>query len=190
MSIRNISIKLMAIAIALGVPVAIWTFCGASRTEASAVREASANFGLFSLGAGQTARLIITTPVNEDWQCCASQGRVVLGFNVFRPSTTITPGTGGAAGKLNHATGGQAPDSCLKHHMTERQSCQVTLGAGEAASFEVTGDGVSHFQPVVMLGDGSVRQLGITLEVMEGGRTLAVVPLPAVQKAIPNGPPN
>jgi len=72
--------------------------------------------------------------------------------------------------------------------MIERQACQVTLGPGEAASFDVNGDGVSSFQPVVgVVSDGSVSGLMIAFEVMEGGRIVTAVPLPAVQRLNGNG---
>jgi hypothetical protein len=66
--------------------------------------------------------------------------------------------------------------------MIERQACQVTLGPGEAASFDVNGDGISSFQPVVGLGDGNAGDVLITLEVIEGGRIVTAVSVPALQK--------
>jgi hypothetical protein len=66
--------------------------------------------------------------------------------------------------------------------MIERQACQVTLTSGEAASFDVNGDGVSSFQPVIMTSDGNAKDLLITFEVTEGGRIVTAVGIPTVQK--------
>jgi hypothetical protein len=168
MRVRETSIKVIAVLIALGVSIAIGAFCGATRTHASAAGGSSSIFGTFTWGANQTGRLVVTAPATGQWSS-GRESQVVLGFDVFRPSTNITGGQ-------------QANGSCLKHHMIERQACQVTLGPGEAASFDVNGDGVSSFQPVIMPGDGNVKELMITLEVMEAGRIVTALCLPAAQQ--------
>ena len=166
MKVRNISTKLTAVLFAMAAPIALGSFRGPSKTSAFA-DQVSANFAPFTLGANQTAQLIVTTPASGGWGD-SSKGLVMLGFDVFRPSDV---------------TSSQQPgESCSKHHMIETRACQVTVSPGEAASWHVDGDGVSTFRPVVMLGSGSVKELRITLEVTEAGRVVALVPLPAVQK--------
>ena len=174
MRTRKILTNGLALFIALGALLASRASCGATRTDASTAGGPSSVLGTFTLGANQTGRLVVSTPTSDIWDR-GRQGQVVLGFDVFRPSTDIDSG---------HPANG----SCLKHHMIERQACQVTLGAGEAASFDVNGDGVSSFQPVVGVAfDGSVRGLMITFEVMESDRVVTAVPLPAVQRLSGNG---
>jgi|SRR5215471_2145829 len=171
---RKILTNGLALFIALGALLAIRAFCGATQTDASTAGGPSSVFGTFTLGANQTGRLVVTTPTSDIWDR-GRQGQVVLGFDVFRPNTDISSGQ-------------PANGTCLKHHMIERQACQVTLGPGEAASFDVNGDGVSSFQPVVgVVSDGSVSGLMIAFEVMEGGRIVTAVPLPAVQRLNGNG---
>src|SRR5262245_51808676 len=155
MKLIEVSTKILAVTIVLGVLIAAVAFWGAARTDASAGGGPSAVFGTINWGVNQTGRLTVTTPTSGQWSA-GREGQIVLGFDVFRPNTDVS--------------GTQATGSCPKHHMIERQACQVTLGPGEAASFEVNGDGVSSFQPVVGLGDGNPNELLITLEVMEGGR--------------------
>src|SRR5262245_24731960 len=171
---RKVLTNLLAVFIALGASLAIGALCGATRTDAFAAGGPSSVFGTFTLGTTQTGRLVVSTPTSDIWDR-GRQGQVVLGFDVFRPNTDISSGQ-------------PANGSCFKHHMIERQACQVTLGPGEAASFDVNGDGVSSFQPVVGVAfDGSLSGLMITFEVMENGRIVTAVALPAVQKLNGNG---
>ena len=167
MRIRNVSTKLLASILALGVSLAFAALWGAARTNASAAGGGSI-FGTFTWGVNQTGRLIVTAPTTGQWSS-GRPGEVVLGFDVFRPSTDISAGQ-------------QPSGSCLKWHMIERQACQVTLNSGEAASFDVNGDGISSFQPVIMTSDGNAKDLLITVEVTEGGRIVTAVGTPTVQK--------
>ena len=167
MRIRNISIKLVAVLIALGLSLVVATFWATTRTNASSAG-GTTTFGTFTWGVTQRGRLIVTAPTTSQWSS-GRAGEVVLGFDVFRPNTDVSAGQ-------------PASGSCVKWHMIERQACQVLLSPGEAASFDVNGDGISSFQPVTMTGDGNAKDLLITLEVMEGDRVVTAVGIPAVQR--------
>jgi hypothetical protein len=166
MSIQEVSNKPLALIVTLAALLMLAVLCVA-RTTASASGGTSA-LGTFTWGATQTGRLMVSTPTTGQWSS-GRQAQVVLGFDVFRPSMDIS--------------GGQTSGSCVKHHMIERQACQVTLSPGEAASFDVNGDGISSFQPVIMTGDGNVKDLMITLEVLEAGKIVTAVAIPAAQKS-------
>ncbi|HEV8486719.1 MAG TPA: hypothetical protein VGV87_24450 [Blastocatellia bacterium] len=167
MKTRTISVKLLAVVIVLATLITVGALCGATRTHAASAGGGGI-FGTFTWGANQTGRLIVTAPTTGQWSS-GRAGEVVLGFDVFRPSTDISAGQ-------------QSSGSCVKWHMIERQACQVTLTSGEAASFDVNGDGVSSFQPVIMTSDGNAKDLLITFEVTEGGRIVTAVGIPTVQK--------
>ena len=83
----------------------------------------------------------------------------------------------------------RAPDawssSCpTTHRFANRQSCEVTLAPGEAASFDVaftTETGVTQVLPAVQDDDrGSHPELIYTIEIRENDKTIFM--LPAVQR--------
>ena len=168
MRIKNISIKLVGVLIALGVSLVVATLWATTRTNASSAG-GTTTFGTFTWGVTQRGRLIVTAPSSGQWSS-GRAGEVVLGFDVFRPNTDVSAGQ-------------QPSGSCVKWHMIERQACQVSLSSGEAASIDVNGDGISSFQALVMTtGDVNGKDLMITLEVMEGDRVVTAVGVPAIQK--------
>ena len=104
---------------------------------------------------------------------------MVLGFDIYRVSE---PGPRAAG----------TDTSCVKYHMTERQSCEVTISPGEAASFDfaVPSDGVAtQISPVFSFEGNDSNRAQVsndfvpTVEMREGGRTTQLLLLPAVQKA-------
>src|SRR5205823_4572523 len=70
------------------------------------------------------------------------------------------------------------------HRFANRQSCEVTLATGEAASFDVaftTETGVTQVLPAVQDDDrGSHPELIYTIEIRENDKTIFM--LPAVQR--------
>ena len=130
---------------------------------------------IFTVNPGQTARLNVIGPSQNNWSTGASR-RMLLGFDVYR---------------RNGVMPSQVDEtSCAKYHMVERQSCEVTLRPGEAASFDfsVPSDGVpTQISPVFSIEASdavdAVRtgDLVPTIEFREGGRTTGFLVLPAVQ---------
>lgn len=101
----------------------------------------------------------------------------MLGFDLYRNSE-VTPRQVGDT-------------TCARYHMIERQSCEVTLAPGQAASFDfaVPSDGVAtQISPVVSvesddaIGAVATGDLVPTIEFLESGRTTGLVFLPAVQR--------
>lgn len=147
-----------------------------------AIRRASAVIAIirpaviFTVNPGQTARINVIAPTQYSWSTGISR-RMLLGFDVYK-ANEIAPSSAAAS-------------ACAKYHMVERQSCEVTLAPGEAASFDfaVPADGVAtQISPVFSLeGNGSVGALRTgdlvpSIEFREGGRTTGFVMLPAVQQ--------
>jgi hypothetical protein len=134
---------------------------------------------IFTVNPGQTARIHVIPSPDYVWSAGTSQ-RMSLGFDVYRISET------------NPRSVGSGDPSCAKYHMIERQSCEVTIRPGEAASFDfaVPSNGVAtQISPVFSLegndpgGRPRVNDFVPTIEMREGGRTTGLLLLPAVQRS-------
>ena len=166
--------RVMGVGLCLGIIIAICAVVAIRRAGAiiAVLRPAV----IFTVSPGQTARLNVISPSQNDWSTGASR-RMLLGFDVYR-RTDLMPS------QVDRT-------SCAKYHMVERQSCEVTLRPGEAASFDfsVPSDGVAtQISPVFSIEGndvvGAVRtgDLVPTIEFREGGKTTGLLVLPAVQQ--------
>jgi hypothetical protein len=168
------STRLIGAMISLGVIIAICTIV--------AIRRAGAVIGvirpavIFTVNPGQTARINVIGPTQNNWNNGAAR-RIMLGFDVYKANET-SPRTGSEA-------------ACVKYHMIERQACEAVLTPGEAASFDfaVPVDGVAtQISPVFSVeGNDAIGALTSsalvpTIEMREGGRTTGFLVLPAVQR--------
>ena len=146
-------------------------------------------FGVISLAAGQSARLnVVNTRAIDPEDATSGDGsvrKVTLAFDVYAPATATDDGGGGRAA------------SCVvKQRFLRRESCEVTLRPGEAASFDFTAPegtrirAVTYGTPDTRGGNRRVEDPNIrgvedpnirtTLEVREGGRTSFVLSPEAV----------
>jgi hypothetical protein len=143
-----------------------WT---ARQTNAVALNENTSDTGLITVNAGQTARLIVSAPnVASTW----GNDRpvtLVFGFDVFKPSVSQAATVG----------------SVQKHFLLERRVNEVSLGRSEAASFDFASEtGLLHVRPLVF-GDGSVRKVEVTVELINSDGTVATASLlPAIQRTV------
>ena len=126
-------------------------------------------FGLVSVNPGQTLRLNVVnrlSPPPEPDRLGRSTRHAMLAFDMYRAD--VPPGPCATA-----------------HRFADRQSCEVTLAPGEAASFDVTSAaeiGLTQVLPAVQDDDRNQNPaLVYTLEVRENGKTILL--LPAVQRS-------
>jgi len=126
-------------------------------------------FGLVSVNPGQTLRLNVVnrlTPPPEPDRMGRATRHAMLAFDMYRADVP--------------------PGSCpTAHRFADRQSCEVTLAPGEAASFDLTSAaeiGLTQVLPAVQDDDRNQSPaLVYTLEVRENGKTILL--LPAVQRS-------
>jgi hypothetical protein len=137
-------------------------------------------FGLISLNPGQTLRLNVvnrlTPPPDPDRPGRATR-HAMLGFDLYRTDAAGSTPIGAEV----------PPGPCVTaHQFASRQSCEVALAPGEAASFDLplsTEGGITNVLPAVQDDDRNQHPALIyTLEVRENGRTLYT--LPAVQRSV------
>jgi len=126
-------------------------------------------FGLVSVNPGQTLRLNVVnrlTPPPEPDRMGRATRHAMLAFDMYRAD--VPPGPCATA-----------------HRFADRQSCEVTLAPGEAASFDLTSAaeiGLTQVLPAVQDDDRNQSPaLVYTLEVRENGKTILL--LPAVQRS-------
>jgi len=126
-------------------------------------------FGLVSVSPGQTLRLNVVnrlTPPPEPDRMGRATRHAMLAFDMYRAD--VPPGPCATA-----------------HRFADRQSCEVTLAPGEAASFDLTSAaeiGLTQVLPAVQDDDRNQSPaLVYTLEVRENGKTILL--LPAVQRS-------
>jgi hypothetical protein len=174
--------RISGVLIAVGAVITICVVVSIRRADAviAIIRPAV----IFTVNPGQTARIHVIPSPDYSWSSGRSQ-RMLLGFDVYRISETIPRSVG------------SAPDTgCVKYHMIERQTCEVTISPGEAASFDfaVPSDGVAtQISPVFSFqGNDSNRGMNSndfipTIEMREGGRTTQLLLLPAIQRARDTG---
>jgi len=138
-------------------------------------------FGLISLNPGQNLRLNVINrlqPPSEPDRMARATRHAMLGFDLY------LTGPGGSI----PTNADVQPGRCITaHHFADRQSCEVTLGPGEAASFDLpiaTEMGMNQVLPLVEDDDRNLHPALIyTLEVRENGKTLYT--MPAVQRSGP-----
>ena len=126
-------------------------------------------FGPVSVNPGQTLRLNVVnrlSPPPEPDRLGRSTRHAMLAFDMYRAD--VPPGPCATA-----------------HRFADRQSCEVTLAPGEAASFDLTSAaeiGLTQVMPAVQDDDRNQSPVLVyTLEVRENGKTILL--LPAVQRS-------
>ena len=121
-------------------------------------------FGLVSVNPGQTLRLNVVnrlTPPTDPDRLGRSTRHAMLAFDMYRADVP--------------------PGPCRTAHLfADRQSCEVTLAPGEAASFDLTSAaeiGLTQVLPAVQDDDRNQSPaLVYTLEVRENGKTILLLP--------------
>jgi len=174
MKIRNRysnALTLGALIVGLVTVAAVW-----NAIPVSAIREVDGRpqFGVISLAAGQTARLNVVNTQAVEPDDSGRSLKVTLAFDIYAPA----PSTDDASGRAS---------SCVsKQRFLRRESCEVTLRPGEAASLEFAAPEGTRIR-AMMFGEVEGKKNGIdaanlrsTLEVTEAGRTIFVHPLAAV----------
>lgn len=170
------ALPLVALVASLAVIIAAW-----QTRQVQAIQDSEdfpSDFGFIDLGAGQTARLNVvnlrrlTPPPDPDTPGDPSQARRVrLSFDIYF-SPPPEP---------------DAPACVTRYRFLRRESCDVVLMPGEAASFDFTAAGGTKVAasihslggPDTREGDAQVTpepHLTQLLEVREGARTIFVVP--------------
>ena len=177
------ALALIALAAGLTVIIVAW-----QTRQVEAIQDSEdfpSDFGFIELGAGQTARLNVvnlrrlspppdpdTPPPEPDTPGNPSQTRRVrLSFDIYSQPPPEP----------------DAPSCLTRFRFLRRESCDVVLMPGEAASFEFTAvEGTKVAASIRSLGGPDTREgedritpephLTPTLEVTEGARTIFVVP--------------
>jgi hypothetical protein len=162
---------LCAVGAGLSIVIAAWQIPRAQAIQDSEDRPS--DFGFIDLGAGQTARLnvVIGNPDTTPGDPRLAR-RVRLAFDIY-----------GVTDPQNL----QDPSCTTQYHFLRRESCDVVLMPGEAASLDFTAvEGTKVSASAHSLGGPDTREgeaqltpephLAPTLEVREGARTIFVVP--------------
>jgi len=181
------ALTLCASVVGLVAAAAVW-----NAPPVGAIKEVEGRpqFGLLSLAAGQTARLnVVDTRAIDPGAAAAGDGsvrKVTLAFDVYGPVAATDDGGSG-----------RTASSVSRQRFLRRESCVVTLRAGEAASFDFTAPEGMSVRATAAFGtpdtrgeDGRVDDpnlrgvddpnLRTTLEVREGGRSVFVLSPEAV----------
>ena len=179
------ALMLGALVAGLVIAAAVW-----HAIPVSAIREVDGRpqFGVVSLAAGQTARLnVADTRAIDPEDATSGDGsvrKVTLAFDVYGSVGATDDGRGRAA-------------SCVvRQRFLRRESCEVTLRPGEAASLDFTAPEGMRIRPIAYgtpdtrgrnrrVDDPNLRgiddpNIRTTLEVQEGGRTTFVLSPDAV----------
>jgi hypothetical protein len=178
---------LIALAGGLIVVVAVWEARKVQAIQDSEDRPS--DFGFIDLGAGQTARLSVVNlrlnpppepdnPPPEPENVSGLTLRVRLAFDIFMQPPPEPDDPAGAT----------LAQSCIsRYRFLRRESCDVVLSPGEAASFDYTAPaGAQVAASINAIGNPDTREgdarltpephLAPTLQVREGTRTIFVVP--------------
>ena len=167
------TLALIALIFGIAASIVIWN---SDRVRAFNPQPDPPAFGLISLNPGQSLRLNVVNRLaatTDSERLAHATRHAMLGFNLYRADGRLSPG--------------EVPlNPCMTaHRIADRQSCEVTLVPGEAASFDVisaTEIGATQVLPEVQDDDSNKKPaLVYTLEVRENGRTVHV--LPVVQRA-------
>ena len=166
------ALALVALAAGLAVIIGAW-----QTRQVQAIQDSEdfpSDFGFIDLGAGQTARLNVVnmrrSPPPEPENPGRIQ-RVTLSFDIY-----VSP-----------PPDPEVPSCVTSYRFLRRESCDVVLRPGEAASFDFTAVvGTKVAASTHSLGGPDTREgderltpephLATTLEVHEGARTIFVVP--------------
>lgn len=173
------ALLLVALATGLAVIISAWQTLQVQAIQDS--EDFPSDFGFFELAAGQTARLNVVglrqPPPERDTPGDQQARRVVLAFDVYIQDEENSPNCGGIV---------PLPPCLTRYHFLRRESREVQLMPGQAASFDFVASAVTKINPSVhFLGrpdtlPGSRRtpepHLAPTLEVRESSRTSFVVP--------------
>ncbi len=161
-------LTLGALVVVLVIVAAIW-----NAVSVRAIKEVDGRpqFGVISLAAGQTARLnVVNTRAIDPEDATAGDGsvrKVTLAFDVYAPAMATDDGSGRSDLRVS------------KQRLLRRESFEVTLGPGDAASFDFTAQegtrvrAIAYGTPDTRGGNQRVEDPNIrtTLEVQEGGST-------------------
>jgi len=151
----------------------------------SAIKEVdSPQFGVISLAAGQSARLNVVNTRAVEPDDSGRSRKVTLAFDIYAPAAATDDG------------GGRVDSRVEKQRFLRRESCEVTLGPGEAASFDFIAPQGTRIRAVAYgtpdtrggnrrIDDTNIRgvedsNIRTTLEVQESGRTTFVISPAAV----------
>jgi len=170
------ALTLGALVVGLVTVTAIWN---ALPVRAIKEVEGRPQFGVISLAVGQTARLNVVNTRAVEPDDSGRSRKVTLAFDVYAPSASTDD------------SGGRADSPVSRQHFLRRESCEVTLGPGEAASFDFTAPEGTRVRAVaygtpdtrvegVHVEDPNIRSIDdpnirTTLEVQESGRTTFVL---------------
>jgi len=169
------ALALIALAAGLAVIIAAWQTRQVQAIQGSEDRPS--DFGFIDLGAGQTARLNVVNlrrsppPDGDNPPPETDAQRVRLSFNIY----------------IQPPPEPEAPSCLTRYRFLRRESCDVVLMPGEAASFDFTAaEGMKVAASIHSLGGPDTREgeaqitpephLAPMLEVREGARTIFVVP--------------
>ena len=166
------ALMLGALVVGLVTVAAVW-----NALPVSALKEVDGRtqFGLISLAAGQSARLnVVNTRAIDPEDATAGDGsvrKVTLAFDIYAPSTSTDDSSGRTDPRVS------------KQRFLRRESCEVILRPGEAASFDIIAPvgtrirAVAYGTPDTRGGNKHIEDPNIrtTLEVQESGRTTFVM---------------
>lgn len=177
MKIRNTfttALAIVALAASLAFIITAWQTPGVQAIQDS--EDFPSDFGFIELGAGQTARLnavnlLRSLPDPDTPGGPRRARRIRLAFDIY----------------VGQEPQPEAPSCVARYRFLRRESCDVMLMPGEAASFDFTAvESTKVAASVRALGGPDTRELEArttpephlvpTLEVHEGERTIFVVP--------------
>ena|SRR5438552_1884704 len=176
MKTRNASSKVIIVSVLAGILIATATLLDRIRVSAFNPQPDPPAFGLISLNPGETLRLnVVFRPAAIGSSDSGRIRHALLGFDLY------ADGPGSAPSSSEVPTG-----LCITaHRFADRQSCEVMLAPGEAASFDLAAftEVVTRVLPSVQDDDRNNRDLIYTVEVRQSGKTLYL--MPAVQRSSP-----
>lgn len=171
------ALALVALAAGLAVIIAAWQTRRVQAVQDS--EDFPSDFGFIELGAGQTARLnvVVGNPDITPGEVRLAR-RVRLAFDVYIQDEENSPNCGGIV---------PVPPCLIRYRFLRRDSREVELMPGQAASFDFLASAVTKINASIhSLGGPDTREgearitpephLTPTLEVTEGARTIFVVP--------------
>jgi hypothetical protein len=171
------ALALVAMAAGLAVIIAAWQTRRVQAIQDS--EDFPSDFGFIELGAGQTARLnVVVGNPNELPGDPRPPRRVRLAFDVYVQDEENSPSCGGIV---------PVPPCLIRYRFLRRESRDVELMPGQAASFDFLASAVTKINASVhFIGNPNERpgderrtpepHLASTLEVRESARTIFVVP--------------
>ena len=184
MKIRNTfssAFTLGALVVGLVTVAAVWN---AIPVKALKEVDGRPQFGVISLAAGQSARLNVVNTRAVEPDDSGRSRKVTLAFDIYAPAAATDDG------------GGLVDSRVGKQRFLRRESCEVTLRPGEAASFDLIAPigtrirAIAYGTPDTRGANSRIDDLNIrgiedsnirtTLEVQENGRTTFVVSPAAV----------